>query len=383
MTNMPNRIQPPHADQIRRGGHRHAGAAQRQFGERAGQGHQDRPRQPEDRPARRLRRGRPLHPRSGARHSRQGPAKRRQDLQGRDRLQGQPVERQPRRGGRLRADPARQGRSARHRPARPTPPIRCPTRPRSTRCPASPPTARGSRISSAARAIRPRASTGPICSSGAWRTSSRRSPRCGTARRPTRWSAACSPTTPTATPGATRSAACRRRSPQAGYKLIDPGRYQQMNNDFSSQIAAFKSAGAEIVTGVMIPPDFATFWSQAAQQGFKPKIVTIGKALLFPSVDQRARRPRQRPHLGNLVVAEPSVQVGPHRPELRSSSPTPMTTRPSGRGRSRSASSTRCSRWRSTSSSAPRRSSRRRSSMRWSRPTTSRSSARCSGPASR
>ena len=69
----------------------------------------------------------------------------------------------------------------------------------------------------------------------------------------------------------------------AGYKLIDPGRYQQMNNDFSSQIAAFKSAGAEIVTGVMIPPDFATFWSQAAQQGFKPKVVTIGKALLFPS----------------------------------------------------------------------------------------------------
>jgi branched-chain amino acid transport system substrate-binding protein len=70
---------------------------------------------------------------------------------------------------------------------------------------------------------------------------------------------------------------------KAGYKLIDPGRYQQMNNDFSSQIAAFKAAGAEIVTGVMIPPDFATFWSQAAQQGFKPKIVTIGKALLFPS----------------------------------------------------------------------------------------------------
>jgi branched-chain amino acid transport system substrate-binding protein len=68
-----------------------------------------------------------------------------------------------------------------------------------------------------------------------------------------------------------------------GYKLIDPGRYQQMNNDFSSQIAAFKAAGAEIVTGVMIPPDFATFWSQAAQQGFKPKVVTIGKALLFPS----------------------------------------------------------------------------------------------------
>ncbi len=70
----------------------------------------------------------------------------------------------------------------------------------------------------------------------------------------------------------------------SGYKLTDPGRYQLMNNDFTSQISAFKAVGAEIVTGNMIPPDFATFWSQAAQQGFRPKIVTIGKALLFPSV---------------------------------------------------------------------------------------------------
>ena len=71
---------------------------------------------------------------------------------------------------------------------------------------------------------------------------------------------------------------------QAGCRLIDPGRYQVMNNDFTSQITRFKEAGAEIVTGNMIPPDFATFWSQAAQQNFHPKIVTIGKALLFPSV---------------------------------------------------------------------------------------------------
>src|ERR1700716_2341523 len=71
---------------------------------------------------------------------------------------------------------------------------------------------------------------------------------------------------------------------QAGFRLVDPGRYQPVSSDFTSQISAFKSAGAEIVTGNMIPPDFSTFWSQAAQQGFKPKVVTIGKALLFPSV---------------------------------------------------------------------------------------------------
>ena len=70
----------------------------------------------------------------------------------------------------------------------------------------------------------------------------------------------------------------------AGYGLVDPGRYQPLSDDFSNQIAAFKSAGCEIVTGNMIPPDFATFWAQSAQLGFKPKVVTIGKALLFPSV---------------------------------------------------------------------------------------------------
>ena len=70
----------------------------------------------------------------------------------------------------------------------------------------------------------------------------------------------------------------------AGYNLVVPGQYQPLTDDFSSQISAFKEAGCEMVTGNMIPPDFATFWSQSAQQGFNPKIVTIGKALLFPSV---------------------------------------------------------------------------------------------------
>ncbi|MDE0521760.1 MAG: ABC transporter substrate-binding protein [Boseongicola sp.] len=71
---------------------------------------------------------------------------------------------------------------------------------------------------------------------------------------------------------------------EAGFTLVDPGRYQPLNDDFSNYIAAFKETGCEIVTGNMIPPDFATFWAQAAQQDFRPKVVTIGKALLFPSV---------------------------------------------------------------------------------------------------
>ena len=68
-----------------------------------------------------------------------------------------------------------------------------------------------------------------------------------------------------------------------GFELTDPGRYQPLTDDFSNYISAFKDAGCEIVTGVMIPPDFGTFWAQAAQQGFQPKVATVGKALLFPS----------------------------------------------------------------------------------------------------
>jgi branched-chain amino acid transport system substrate-binding protein len=69
---------------------------------------------------------------------------------------------------------------------------------------------------------------------------------------------------------------------EAGYKLIDTGRFQPLSDDYGSQISAFKNAGVEIVTGTLTTPDFTTFWNQAAQQSFKPKVVTIGKALLFP-----------------------------------------------------------------------------------------------------
>lgn len=69
---------------------------------------------------------------------------------------------------------------------------------------------------------------------------------------------------------------------QRGYEVVDTGRYQNMTDDFSAQIAAFKEAGVEIVTGVQIPPDFTTFFNQSAQQGFNPKVMTVAKASEFP-----------------------------------------------------------------------------------------------------
>jgi branched-chain amino acid transport system substrate-binding protein len=70
---------------------------------------------------------------------------------------------------------------------------------------------------------------------------------------------------------------------EQGFALTDPGRYQNLTDDFTAQINAFKEADCEIVTGVVLPPDFTTFWNQALQQGYKPKACSVGKAILFPS----------------------------------------------------------------------------------------------------
>jgi branched-chain amino acid transport system substrate-binding protein len=72
---------------------------------------------------------------------------------------------------------------------------------------------------------------------------------------------------------------------QAGYTVIDPGAYQDGTNDYSSQIATFKRANIQIFNTFPIPPDFATFWRQAAQQGLtsQVKIAQIAKTGLFQS----------------------------------------------------------------------------------------------------
>lgn len=70
---------------------------------------------------------------------------------------------------------------------------------------------------------------------------------------------------------------------KAGYTIVDPGPYEDGNQDFTSIITKFKAEGVDIIAGVPIPPDFVTFWTQAAQQGFHPKVATIGKALFFPA----------------------------------------------------------------------------------------------------
>jgi len=68
-----------------------------------------------------------------------------------------------------------------------------------------------------------------------------------------------------------------------GWKAVPSGAYADGTSDFASIISKFKSADVEILHAVPIPPDFITFWRQAHQNGFVPKIASVSKALLFPS----------------------------------------------------------------------------------------------------
>jgi branched-chain amino acid transport system substrate-binding protein len=69
----------------------------------------------------------------------------------------------------------------------------------------------------------------------------------------------------------------------AGYTIVDGGAYQDGTTDYTSMISKFKSKDCEVFTNAPLPPDFNTFWKQASQQGFKPKLATVAKVLLFPA----------------------------------------------------------------------------------------------------
>ncbi|HEY2078805.1 MAG TPA: ABC transporter substrate-binding protein [Streptosporangiaceae bacterium] len=68
-----------------------------------------------------------------------------------------------------------------------------------------------------------------------------------------------------------------------GYTAVDGGAYADGTADFTSMISQFKNKNCEVFSNCPLPPDFNTFWKQASQQGFKPKIATVAKVLLFPA----------------------------------------------------------------------------------------------------
>jgi branched-chain amino acid transport system substrate-binding protein len=68
-----------------------------------------------------------------------------------------------------------------------------------------------------------------------------------------------------------------------GYTLVNPPAYTDGTTNYTSMISEFKSRNCELYTNVPLPPDFNTMWRQSAQQGWKPKLATVAKVLLFPA----------------------------------------------------------------------------------------------------
>jgi branched-chain amino acid transport system substrate-binding protein len=68
-----------------------------------------------------------------------------------------------------------------------------------------------------------------------------------------------------------------------GYIPIDGGAYNDGTTDFSPMIAKFKQENCQYLSNCPLPPDFNHFWRQANQLGWKPRLATVAKVLLFPA----------------------------------------------------------------------------------------------------
>ena len=238
----------------------------------AGRRHdQDRLRVAQDRAAGGLRRGRRLHPGGHPPDARRRPGPAHADA-GRDHRRGQPVRPESRRRGRRRADHRATRSSSWSCRTRPTPPTRWPTSARQRRA------VRLDRRAVAAAVLRTAAATGrgrewtyhffwgleDIIAVFLDMWVADRDQQGG--RRPV------ARTTPTATRGATPSAASRRlRRP--GSRSINTGRFENGPHDFSAQISAFKRRRARS-SPVCRPPAFTTFWSRPRSRASRPKVAT-------------------------------------------------------------------------------------------------------------
>ena len=67
-----------------------------------------------------------------------------------------------------------------------------------------------------------------------------------------------------------------------GYEVVDPGSYTSGDTSFTSIINTIKGEECDIICGVMVTPDFKTFYNDLKRDGtYMPKICTVAKATLF------------------------------------------------------------------------------------------------------
>jgi branched-chain amino acid transport system substrate-binding protein len=70
---------------------------------------------------------------------------------------------------------------------------------------------------------------------------------------------------------------------ESGYKPVDGGPYTDGTTDYTAMLTKFKANNCQFFSNCALPPDFNIFWMQAHQQGWRPKLATVAKVLLFPA----------------------------------------------------------------------------------------------------
>ncbi|HEX7382555.1 MAG TPA: ABC transporter substrate-binding protein [Nevskiaceae bacterium] len=70
---------------------------------------------------------------------------------------------------------------------------------------------------------------------------------------------------------------------KGGYKIIDPGPYQDGTTDYATQIGLFNREDCQIFNSIPLPADFNAMWRQAAELHYAQKVIVaqIAKDCLF------------------------------------------------------------------------------------------------------
>jgi len=71
------------------------------------------------------------------------------------------------------------------------------------------------------------------------------------------------------------------------WTFVDGGAYTDLTSDYTNMIQTFKTGSGgkscDFFINCPLPPDFNTFWKQASQQDWNPKLATVAKVMLFPT----------------------------------------------------------------------------------------------------
>jgi branched-chain amino acid transport system substrate-binding protein len=72
-----------------------------------------------------------------------------------------------------------------------------------------------------------------------------------------------------------------------GYEIVDPGRFPEGTNDYSSVIAELKSGDCDIMCANLLTPELGTLWNQCVQLNYQPKIVVLAKGMHLQTTSTR------------------------------------------------------------------------------------------------